>query len=103
MNQLYSSEDEEYVDDYEEHIGNSVKCKKFINNSAVAKKNIGLKLPSGKKTQVAMKYPVTTKPPVIRQREMDMKVEVEKKVEVANKVEVAMEEETVDDWEDLLN
>jgi hypothetical protein len=99
MNPLYSSEDDEYVDDYEEHIGKSVKCKKYINNAAVAKKAAGLK------------QPVTTQP-VIKKPQVAMKRTVSPKVNVPNTttattattaktaVNVPME---VDDWEDLLN
>jgi hypothetical protein len=101
MNPLYSSEDDEYVDDYEEHIGKSVKCKKYINNAAVAKKAAGLKQPA-------------TTQPVIKKSQVTMKRTVSPKVNVptattapnattataTTAVNVPME---VDDWEDLLN
>ena len=96
MNPLYSSEDDEYVDDYEEHIGKSVKCKKYINNAAVAKKAAGLKQPVT--TQPAIK-----KPQVAIKRTVSPKVNVPTAptaVNVSNEVIASVE---VDDWEDLLN
>lgn len=91
-NEMNSSDGDDYYEDYEGHLG---KCKKFINNVAVAKSTKILKAPNKVNSAVKQKTQVT--PKINMEPNKHFKPIKNEEPKLPGKIE-----QVVDDWEDLM-